>query len=53
MSKERTEQYGPLAENEKLKLISLHESRVPARELAAKFNISVGSVAAYVANAHR
>jgi len=46
-------QCGPLGENEKLKLISLHEARVPAGELAAKFSISVRSVAAYVANAHR
>lgn len=44
---------GPLSDSERTQMISLHESRVPARKLATMFKISVRSVAAYVANAHR
>ena len=42
-----------LTEEQKEELISLHESDVPAQDLAEFYNISVRSVAAYVANAHR
>ena len=42
-----------LDRDDKLGLIESHECGVPARELAAEYGISVGSVAAYVANAHR
>jgi hypothetical protein len=42
-----------LSDDDKKTLIADHEGGVPARELAEEYNISIRSVAAYVANAHR
>jgi len=42
-----------LSDEDKAALIEAHECGTPARELAEEYGISVGSVAAYVANAHR
>jgi transposase-like protein len=42
-----------LTPEEKLTMVEAHESGVDVHQLAAEFNISPRSVAAYVANAHR
>ncbi len=42
-----------LTDSQKKKLVMSHEKGTPASELAKKYGVSVRSVAAYVANAHR